>query len=92
MPRTLRPRLRRRGFLGARLRPHITLYPYPMWLRWCRPMSLLPFIRRRPSWPKRPAGVCYVGGCYHLAGDGVHDGLSRVWVPSCQCSLGPTTR
>jgi hypothetical protein len=57
-------------------------------------MSLLPFIRRRPSWPKQSSGgVCYVGGCYHLAGDGVTTAYQWVRVPSVPVlPPGPPTR
>jgi hypothetical protein len=38
-------------------------------------------------------GVCYVGGCYHLAGDGVTTAYQWVWVPSVPVlPPGPPTR
>ena len=38
-------------------------------------------------------GVCYVGGCYHLAGDGVTTAYQWVWVPSVPVlPSGPPTR
>ena len=32
--------------------------------------------------PSGPPEVCYVGGCYHLQGDGVTVAYEWVWVPS----------
>ena len=88
MPRTLRPRL-----LGAALAAPYYAYPYPMWLRWCRPMSAP--VHQAPAIVAQAVqrAVCYVGGCYHLAGDGVTTAYQWVRVPSVPVlPPGPPTR
>src|SRR6266436_1796789 len=56
-------------------------YPYPAYAP--------PLYMNSPSYqsqlslsPPAPREVCYVGGCYHLEGDGMTTAYRWVWVPN----------
>jgi hypothetical protein len=70
-------------FLGAALAAPYDAYPYPY------PVEAVPVYAPAPAdqtqgyvAPSAPPEVCYVGGCYHLQGDGVAVAYQWVWVPS----------
>ena len=94
MPRTLRPRLRRRGVPGRRACGPILRLPVPYVVEVAPSYEPAP-VHQAPAFVAQAVqrGVCYVGGCYHLAGDGVTTAYQWVWVPSVPVlPPGPPTR
>lgn len=81
-------------FLGAALAAPYYEYPYPYVVEVAptyapAPPSQGPAYVAPPVQPE----VCYVGGCYHLVGDGVMTAYQWVWVPSAPAlPPGPPTR
>jgi hypothetical protein len=81
-------------FLGAALAAPYYEYPYPYVVEVAptyapAPPSQAPAYVAPPIQPE----VCYVGGCYHLVGDGLTTAYHWVWVPSPPpLPPGPPTR
>jgi len=80
--------------LGAALATPYYAYPYPY------AVEVAPTYEAAPAY-QAPAYVappvqreaCYVGGCYHLVGDGVTTAYQWVWLPSVPAAPpGPPTR
>lgn len=75
-------------FLGAALATPYYAYPYPY------VVEVAPTYEAAPAY-QAPVQreVCYVGGCYHLVGDGVTTAYQWVWAPSVPAAPpGPPTR
>jgi hypothetical protein len=53
-------------------------YPYPVY---AAPPPDVPAAPHQASPPPAPPIFCYVGGCYHLQGNGVNLPYQWVWVP-----------
>jgi len=56
-------------------------YPYPAY---APPLYMTPPAYQSQLYlgPPAPREVCYVGGCYHLEGDGMTTAYRWVWVPN----------
>ena len=72
------------GFVGGvfvAAPPAYPLYAYP----YVYPVYSAPVYQQQPQVTVAPSvqrEVCYVGGCYHLEGDGVTVAYQWIWVPS----------
>ena len=81
-------------FLGTALAAPYYAYPYPY------PVDAAPVYAPAPAYqtqgyvaPSVQREVCYVGGCYHLQGNGVTVAYQWVWVPSAPPPpAGPPSR
>ena len=70
-------------FLGAALAAPYYEYPYPYVVEVAPTYAPAP-PSPAPAYVAPPVQreVCYVGGCYHLVGDGITTAYQWVWVPS----------
>jgi hypothetical protein len=64
--------------VGAAVAPPFYTYPYPVY---AAPADVQTPVYEAPA-SAAPTVVCYVGGCYHLQGNGVSTPYQWVWVPA----------